>query len=60
MKPFTRISAILLGIIALLHLLRLIGRWQIMINGFEIPVWASIIGFIIALILGLGLWKEAK
>jgi hypothetical protein len=60
MKPFTKIAALLLGIIALIHLLRLITHWQVVINGFELPVWISIIGFIVAGVLSLGLWKESK
>ena len=60
MKPFTKIASILLGIISLLHLLRLITHWQVTFNGFELPVWFSILGFIIALILSIGLWRESK
>ncbi|MFI5219810.1 MAG: hypothetical protein ACHQNT_10005 [Bacteroidia bacterium] len=60
MKPFTKIAAVLLGFVALLHLLRLISHWNVIINNYEIPVWVSIIGFIIAGALSMGLWKEAK
>jgi hypothetical protein len=60
MKPFTKIASLLLGIIALIHLLRLITHWQVAVNGFELPVWISIIGFIVASVLSLGLLKESR
>ena len=60
MKPFTKAGAVLLGIIALIHLLRLITRWEVEIEGTDIPWWSSIIAFLVAGTISMGLWKESK
>ena len=59
MKPFTKSASLLLGLIALIHLIRLITHWNVIINNLEIPVWASGFGCIIASVLSLGLWKRS-
>jgi hypothetical protein len=60
MKPFTKIAAYIFGIIAFMHLYRLITHFQISAFNHEMPLWVNIIGFIIAAILCIGLWKESK
>lgn len=50
-KPFTAITIALLGLIALLHVLRLLYQWPVTINGIDIPMWASILGAIVAAVL---------
>lgn len=60
MKPFTTIAVILFTLIAVLHLLRLFAGWQIIVLGFVIPVWWSVIGLVIAGGLALMLWREAR
>jgi hypothetical protein len=59
-KPFTTIAVILFTLIAVLHLLRLFAGWQIIVLGFVIPVWWSVIGLVIAGGLALMLWREAR
>jgi len=60
MKPFTKIASVIFGVIALLHILRLIGHIGIVVGSFQIPLWVSIGGFVATAILCIGLWKEAK
>jgi len=60
MKPFTKIASILLALVALLHLARVVLNLELIVGSFEIPMWVSIGGFIIPLILSIGLWKESK
>ena len=60
MKPFTTIAVILFTLIAVLHLLRLFAGWQIIVLGFVIPVWWSVIGLVVAGGLALMLWREAR
>ena len=43
-----RISAIIFGLIALLHLLRLLFSWDIFIETREMPMWLSIVGLLVA------------
>ena len=60
MKPFTRIASVIFGIIALLHLLRLIISAEIVVAGFQLPLGISFAGLIVTAILSVGLWKEAN
>ena len=45
------VAGIVFGIIALVHLVRLILKSEVIIAGKQIPMWASILGFILALSL---------
>lgn len=47
-------SGIVLGIIAIIHLIRTFMGWTILINGTEFPIWASILTVIIT--GGLAIW----
>ena len=60
MKPFTKIASIILAIVALLHLARILLQNVVMIDDVTIPMWVSIVGFIVAAILSIGLWRESK
>ena len=60
MKPFSKIASILFALVALLHLARVIFDNQLLIDEFEVPMWVSIVGFIVPAILSFGLWKESK
>lgn len=58
MKPFTLTAIVVFGLVALLHVLRLFLGWEISFNGVIIPLWASVLGFLIAGVLAFGLWRE--
>ena len=60
MKPFTTIAVALLALIAVIHLLRLLAGWQVVVTGFVVPVWWSGLGFVIAGGLALMVWREAR
>jgi membrane protein implicated in regulation of membrane protease activity len=60
MKPATTIVTILLLGISAAHLLRLIFQVEIIAAGFHLPVWLSIFGFIIPLVLAILLWRENR
>jgi hypothetical protein len=60
MKPLITIVAILLMGISAAHLVRIIFQVEILVGGFIIPIWVSIIGFIIPLLLALLLDRENK
>ena len=60
MKPFTKIASILLAIVGLLHLARVILNMQVILGNLEIPMWVSIVGFIVPSLLSIGLWRELK
>ena len=60
MKPFTKIASVVFAVVALLHLARVIFNNQLLLDGVEIPMWVSIVGFIVPAFLCIGLWRESK
>jgi len=60
MKPFAKIASFILAIVALLHLARILLQNAVMVDDVSIPMWLSIVGFIAATILSIGLWRESK
>ena len=60
MKPVTRIASAFLFIIAAAHLLRLVLRARIMVEGTTVPMWFSVGGFLGPGILAILLWRESR
>ena len=61
MKPFTKIASVVFGVIAMLHLLRLtLYQVDVVVDKLHIPLWISIVGFLVTAILSYGLWMESK
>ena len=60
MKPFTTTTLGLLALVAIVHALRLLMGWSITVNGTDISTWASVVGFVIAAGLAVGLWCETR
>jgi len=59
-KPFTTIAIFIFGLVAFLHLLRLLLGWKVVIEGAEISMWASVVGGVVAGGLALMLWRESR
>jgi len=59
-KPFTTIAIVVFSLMAALHVLRLIFGWEAVIDGLVIPMWASVVGLIIAGGLAVMLWRESR
>jgi len=59
-KPFTTVAAILLLAVAVAHLLRIFGGWQVTIADSLLPLWASWVGVAVAGGLSLMLFREAR
>lgn len=56
-KTVAVVSGVLFGLIALLHLLRLVFQWNAQIAGWEVPTWISVP----ALLVGAWLsWENLK
>jgi hypothetical protein len=60
MKPFTGIAVVLFALIALVQLLRVLMAWPVSVNGVAIPVWCSVVAFVVTLGLAVMLWREAR
>jgi hypothetical protein len=59
-KPFTAITVVLLGLIAIVQFVRFISGWQVTIDGLSVPVWASAIACLIAAGLAVMVWIETR
>ena len=60
MKPFTKITILLFLAIAVLHLLRLIFGWEVIVNGKIIPMGVSLIGLLVPSFLSVMLYRESN
>ena len=60
MKPFTTIAVAVFSLVALLQLLRVVMGWEVVVGGVEIPVWASVIAFVVAGGLAVQVWREHR
>ena len=60
MKTFSTIAVILFGLIAVVHVVRLIVGFQVIIGSHTVPIWASMVGAVVFAFLSYALWKEAK
>ncbi|WP_395612208.1 hypothetical protein [Allosphingosinicella sp.] len=60
MKPFTTLAAALFGLMAFAHLYRLVQGCEVVVSGTVIPQWVSVVGLVIAAVMSLMLWREAR
>ena len=60
MKPFTTIAIAVFSLVGIVHLLRLLFGWDVVIAGYAIPMWASLVGAIAAGLLALMLARESR
>ncbi len=60
MKTGTLLAMIFLVVFAVLHLLRLLFGVTIVIGGTTVPLWASILAFLVSGIIAVMLWREGK
>ena len=60
MKPAALVAALFLDAVAALHLVRLLLQVQIMVGGYEIPMWFSILGVLGPGLLAAWLWIEQR
>lgn len=59
-KPFTIIAIVVFSFVSCTHLFRLFFEWEIILNGIVVPLWFSVLAFVIAAGLAVMLWLEAQ
>jgi hypothetical protein len=47
-KTFITVAAVIFGVVALLHLFRIVMGWSIVIDAWTVPMWLSWIALVIA------------
>ena len=60
MKPFTTLAIVIFALIALIHLVRLIRPFEVVVHNFVVPQWISAVGLIVAGGLAFMLWRESR
>ncbi|MDO8429933.1 MAG: hypothetical protein Q7S73_01025 [bacterium] len=60
MKPFSKVAALVFGLITILHLARLFYGWGAVIGGWVVPMWLSWVAVLLAGLLFWGLRRESK
>src|SRR5262245_41881363 len=58
-RPFTLAAVALFSIVALVQLLRLLMGWEVTIEGFAAPLWASGVAVVVAAGLAVTVWRNA-
>ena len=56
-RTYNQISGILFGLIALLHLVRLLKGWPAVIGAWTAPLWLSVVVVLIVGFLAYSAWK---
>ena len=59
-KPFTILAVAIFGLVAVIHVLRLIFAWDVTISGLVVPMWISMAGAILGGVLAVMVKKEAR
>ena len=60
MKPASLVAAIVLDIVASLHLVRLVLHTEVIVGGHVMPMWISAVGCVVAATLSIFLLLEAR
>jgi hypothetical protein len=47
-RAYTVTSSIIFLVVAIMHLLRLVLQWEVVIGGWSFPSWASIVAIVVA------------
>ena len=50
-KAFLRVAGVIFLIVAIVQLLRIVFKWEIVLAGWPAPVWLSAVPFVIAALL---------
>ena len=47
-KTFLTIAAAIFGVVAVVHLVRILMGWSVVIDGWTVPMWVSWVGLIVS------------
>jgi hypothetical protein len=57
MRTYLQVSGVLFGLVALGHLLRVVGRWPLLIAGRPLPAIVSLIVLVLAGAMAVWAWR---
>jgi hypothetical protein len=55
-----RVAGIVFGLMAIAQLVRLVIRPEVLVAGYSMPLWPSVVAFVILGGLSLWMWKLAR
>ena len=50
---FSRLAGTIFLAVAVVHALRLVFKWQVIVAGWQVPLWVSAVAFVIASLSGV-------
>ncbi|MBI3602213.1 MAG: hypothetical protein HY209_04900 [Candidatus Omnitrophica bacterium] len=59
-KMALQVAGTLFLLIAMVHLLRVILGWDVIIGGFIVPLWFSVVAALMTLALSVWMFKSAR
>ena len=59
-KTFLQLVGTIFGVIGAVHLLRLISGWEVVIDGWMVPLWISFVGVVAAWYFSYNAFMLAK
>ena len=59
-KTFSLVVGLIFLLIAIMHGLRLAFRWEVVLNGWSVPMWASAVALLIAAYLAFESLRLSK
>ena len=60
MKMGSLLAVIIFILVAVAHLMRIVGGTEIVIGGNNIPLWISVVGVVVPGLVAWLRWKESK
>jgi hypothetical protein len=60
MRPAALVAVIFLGLVALLHIIRLALQVEVVVGGVSIPAWPSVFAVLGPGALAIWLWRERR
>ena len=60
MKAGSKLAILLLTLVAIAHLVRLLGGVEVTVGEWGVPQWVSVVGVIVPLMIAGLLWTESK
>jgi hypothetical protein len=60
MRRYEQVSGAFFCLLAALQLTRLLLRWPVQVAGVAVPLWASVLAFLVASIFAIWAFRAAK
>lgn len=59
-ETYLKVSGIIFSVVTILHVLRLVLNWEVVLGGWQVPIWASFLGIAVGGFLAYSAFKLSK